>query len=63
LVLWIGVVLITQLTPMLLESVGGAFTFWLFMVNAIILVVFTWLKIPETKNKTLEEIEKSWKQS
>ena len=63
LVLWIGVVLITQLTPMLLKSVGGAFTFWLFMVNAIILLLFTWLKIPETKNRTLEEIEKSWKQS
>lgn len=63
LVLWIGVVLITQLTPMLLESAGGAFTFWLFMINAIILLIFTWLKIPETKNRTLEEIEKSWKQS
>jgi SP family arabinose:H+ symporter-like MFS transporter len=63
LVLWIGVVLITQLTPMLLESVGGAFTFWLFMINAIILLIFTWFKIPETKNRTLEEIEKSWKQS
>jgi SP family arabinose:H+ symporter-like MFS transporter len=63
LVLWIGVVLITQLTPVLLESAGGAFTFWLFMINAIILLIFTWLKIPETKNRTLEEIEKSWKQS
>ncbi len=62
LILWIGVVLITQLTPMLLESVGGAFTFWIFMVNAVILVIFTWLKIPETKNRTLEEIERSWKQ-
>ena len=63
LVLWVGVVLITQLTPILLESAGGAFTFWLFMINAIILWIFTWLKIPETKNRTLEEIEKSWKQS
>lgn len=63
LVLWIGVVLITQLTPMLLESAGGAFTFWLFMVNAVILLIFTWTRIPETKNRTLEEIEKSWKQS
>jgi len=63
LVLWIGVVLITQLTPILLESAGGAFTFWLFMINAIILWIFTWLKIPETQNRTLEEIEKSWKQS
>lgn len=63
LVLWIGVVLITQLTPVMLESIGGAFTFWLFMVNAIILLVFSWLKIPETKNRTLEDIEKSWKHS
>lgn len=60
LVLWVGVLLITQLTPILLEKIGGAFTFWLFMVNSIILLVFTWWKIPETKNKTLEEIEKSW---
>lgn len=63
LVLWIGVVLITQLTPVLLENVGGAFTFWVFMVNAVILLIFTWRKIPETKNRTLEEIEKSWKQA
>lgn len=62
LVLWIGVVLITQLTPMLLEGIGGAFTFWVFMINSVILFVFTWLKIPETKNRTLEEIEKSWKE-
>jgi SP family arabinose:H+ symporter-like MFS transporter len=63
LVLWIGVVLVTQLTPILLERVGSAFTFGLFMINAIILLIFTWYRIPETKNKTLEEIEKSWKQS
>lgn len=62
LVLWIGVVLITQLTPMMLQSMGGAFTFWLFMANAIILLIFTWRMIPETKNRTLEEIEKSWQQ-
>lgn len=61
LILWIGVVLVTQLTPVMLENLGGAFTFWLFMVNAIILLIFSWLKIPETKNRTLEEIEKSWK--
>jgi SP family arabinose:H+ symporter-like MFS transporter len=60
LVLWIGVVAITQLTPIFLEKFGGAFTFWLFMVNAIIILVFTIKTIPETKNKSLEEIEKSW---
>lgn len=59
-VLWIGVVLITQFTPVLLDRIGGAFTFWIFMVNSIILLAFTLKVIPETKNKSLEEIEKTW---
>ena len=59
-ILWVGVLLITQLTPVLLEKLGGAFTFWLFMFNAIILILFTWKMIPETRRRTLEEIEKSW---
>ena len=61
LILWIGVLLITQLTPMMLEGLGGAITFWIFMVNAMILLLFTWKVIPETKQRTLEEIEQSWK--
>lgn len=61
LVLWIGVLFITQFTPMLLENMGGAFTFLLFMVNAVILLIFVWKVIPETKQRTLEEIEQSWK--
>ena len=61
LMLWIGVVLITQLTPILLDGVGGAFTFWIFMFNAIILIIFTYKMIPETKGKTLEEIAEIWK--
>ena len=59
--LWIGVVLITQFFPVLLERVGGAFTFWIFMINAVILLWFIIRYVPETKQKTLEEIEKSWK--
>jgi SP family arabinose:H+ symporter-like MFS transporter len=61
LVLWVGVIFITQFTPMLLEYIGSAFTFWIFFVNAIILFIFIWAKIPETKQRTLEEIEQSWK--
>jgi SP family arabinose:H+ symporter-like MFS transporter len=60
LVLWIGVVAITQLTPYFLKTFGGAATFWLFMVNAVIIWIFTLKKIPETKNRSLEEIEQSW---
>jgi SP family arabinose:H+ symporter-like MFS transporter len=61
-VLWIGVLAITQFTPVLLQRVGGAYTFWLFMLNAIFLLWFVWRKIPETKQRTLEQIEQSWKQ-
>src|SRR5690606_37354333 len=60
LVLWIGVILITQLTPMSLENFGGATTFYIFLGNAIFLLIFTWLFIPETKQRSLEEIEMSW---
>jgi SP family arabinose:H+ symporter-like MFS transporter len=60
LTLWIGVVLITQLTPVLLSEAGGAVTFWIFGANSIFLLLFTYKMIPETKGKTLEEIEKYW---
>ncbi len=61
LILWIGVILITQLTPLSLEKLGGATTFYIFLGNSIFLLIFTWFFIPETKQKTLEEIEKSWR--
>jgi SP family arabinose:H+ symporter-like MFS transporter len=40
---------------------AGGYTFIIFGVNAVILWVFTKFFIPETKQKTLEEIELSWK--
>ncbi len=55
--LWLSIVAITQFFPVLLGSIGGAYTFWIFMVNAIVLLLFVWKKIPETKGKSLEEIE------
>ena len=60
-ILWLGVVLITQFFPVLLSLFGGAFTFWIFMINALILLIFTLILIPETKQKTLEEIQEIWK--
>ena len=62
-VLWIGVWLISQFTPVLLEKIGAGHTFWLFAFNAILLLIFTIKIIPETKGKTLEEIERSWTKS
>jgi SP family arabinose:H+ symporter-like MFS transporter len=69
LVLWIGTFLISYFTPILLTAgnIGktaaeaGGYTFLIFMFNAILLWIFTLVRIPETKQKTLEEIELSWK--
>lgn len=52
---------IGQFTPMLLNGVGGAITFWIFAAINVICFVFVMTIIPETKNKTLEEIEQFWK--
>lgn len=63
--LWLAVVAVTQFTPILLDPVaglGGAFTFWLFMLFSILLLIFVWKAVPETKQRTLEEIEQSWAQ-
>jgi SP family arabinose:H+ symporter-like MFS transporter len=60
-VLWVGVMLISQFTPILLSDLGPSYTFWLFMINAVFLLLFTYKMIPETKGKTLEEIEMGWK--
>lgn len=58
--LWLGVVAITQFTPIMLDNLGGAYTFWIFMCNAVLLLIFVYKMVPETKGRTLEEIEKSW---
>ncbi|MEO6151060.1 MAG: sugar porter family MFS transporter, partial [Mucilaginibacter sp.] len=67
-ILWIGVLLITFFTPIMLKegnlgstpAEAGGYTFLIFLFNALLLWIFTKIRIPETKQKTLEEIELSW---
>jgi SP family arabinose:H+ symporter-like MFS transporter len=58
--LWVSVYVVSQTFPMLLASIGSAFTFWIYMVMSICAFVFVLKFIPETKGKSLEEIEKYW---
>lgn len=52
------VVSLTFLT--LIESLGATKTFWLYGVLAIASWLFSYFLVPETKGRTLEEIERSW---
>jgi len=58
--LWVAVNLVTQMFPIMLEKVGPAGTFWIFGAMALLSFAFVWTRVPETKGRTLEEIEKSW---
>nr|WP_120465351.1 sugar porter family MFS transporter [Paenibacillus aceti] len=58
--LWTADYVVSQTFPPMLVSAGPALTFWIFGLMALITVIFTWRAVPETKGKTLEEIESLW---
>ncbi|WP_454059864.1 sugar porter family MFS transporter [Elizabethkingia ursingii] len=58
--LWLAVFLVSQTFPILIGSIGSAYTFWLYTLISVLAFLFIRKSIPETKGKTLEEIEASW---
>ncbi|HEC01995.1 MAG TPA: MFS transporter [Phycisphaerales bacterium] len=64
--LWVANYVISQTFPMmeenqwLLDKFHHAFPFWLYGVFCAVLLIFVLRFVPETKGKTLEEIEKHW---
>ena len=58
--LWIGTALVGQFTPILLEGIGPSGTFWLFAILTSPAIFLAIKVIPETKGRSLEEIERYW---
>lgn len=52
-----GGVLVPFMFPWQLENLGAAYTFALYMLFSLAGLIFVLKKIPETKNKSIEEIE------
>ncbi|ALQ46845.1 sugar porter family MFS transporter [Raoultella ornithinolytica] len=55
--LWGGNFLVSRYFPVLVENISAANTFFIFSGISIIALFFVLTKVPETKGKTLEEIE------
>lgn len=58
--LWIACFVLTYTFPLLNRLVGTAGNFWIYAVVCAAGFLFIRLKLPETRHKTLEEIEGSW---
>ncbi|AQT68756.1 D-xylose transporter [Anaerohalosphaera lusitana] len=52
--------LITQTNPVLFEKISPAGTFFLYAGFTVPAIWFIWKYVPETKGRTLEEIEQTW---
>lgn len=55
---WLCTFLTVQFFPWLLTSLGGEYAFGIFLFFSVIAFLFVLLKIPETKGKSLEVLEK-----
>lgn len=62
LVLWVSNAIVGQLFPVLLQGIGMAGTFWSFALVTLVAFFFAIRIIPETRGKTLEEIERFWEE-
>lgn len=60
---WLTCYLVAQSFPILNDSpaIGPARTFWIYGAFSLVGLVFVLLRVPETKGKTLERIEASWR--
>ena len=57
--IWTSCYIVAQTFPMLNDSkaVGPAFTFWIYAACSLAALVFVFFMVPETKGRSLEEIE------
>jgi MFS transporter, SP family, xylose:H+ symportor len=56
--LWIACFILTFMFPILRGAVGMAGTFWIYALICFAGFVFVYYRVPETRGKTLEQIEK-----
>jgi sugar porter (SP) family MFS transporter len=58
--LWAACLVLTQSFPILRQRLGPSFTFWIYAAICVVGFVLCKLRLPETKGKTLEQIEREF---
>ena len=64
---WLANLIVSWTFPMLNDNIAltarfnHGFAYWLYAIMGVLSALFIWKMVPETKGKTLEEIEKLWK--
>jgi len=58
--LWLACILVTATFLSLVEAIGSTGAFWLYAATSVLNFLFIWRVMPETKGRSLEEIERSW---
>jgi SP family arabinose:H+ symporter-like MFS transporter len=63
--IWTSCYIVAQTFPMLNDSpvIGPARTFWIYAVCSLGALIFVAAMLPETKGRSLEEIEQSWQRN
>jgi hypothetical protein len=56
--LWLANFFLILVFPSMLSRLGGAASFLIFDAMCLLLLLFAIIKLPETKGKSLEELEK-----
>jgi hypothetical protein len=60
LVLWLADFAVTLTFPVISDRFHSSAAFWLYAAMCAGDLVFMWFFLPETKGKSLEEIERGW---
>lgn len=62
-VLWSGTLLVTFTFLSLVQAVGVTGTFGLYAALSLVSFMFIWKMVPETRGKTLEQIQREWEEN
>lgn len=57
---WLSNLLVSMTFLSLVQALGARWTFWMYALLALTAWIFAYYLVPETKGRTLEEIEHSW---